>query len=424
MSKTTYIKNEQQPTPTVTAYDDAPLKARITTLENKQDRDNQTLTINNRTLSISGGNSITLPEDRDTIYNDTDVKRRLTALEGKTDNFVTGVTASREGNKVKLTYNFVTGQPKTVEFDDKDTIGIAYDDTALRNRIKALEDKPAPQGNDRQTLSLEGNKLKLTNGGEVNLDKYVTPTLRIAEGNIRESAITGAKTTLPLSSLVNNDGVKPNDIVQDIISYPSGVVEFNYWKITAVEGDNAKLLFMYQDLTNGYNDDELRRKINALEKRPTPTNQRLSLSGNTLSLTDGGSVTLPQGTAYNDADVKKRLTALEGKADNDKQTLTIQGNTLSISNGNSVNIPQPNLSGYVPIADYNKVKGALEKLLTDLKNSGAWRQTGSTVFEGSLNPNRHLATGNINLFGGTTDGNAFIRTNNGSTENDLAGGIG
>ena len=352
-----------------------------------------------------------------------DLLNRITALEGKTDNFVTGVTASREGNKVKLTYNFVTGQPKTVEVDDKDTIGIAYDDTALRNRIKALEDKPTPQGNDRQTLSLEGNKLKLTNGGEVNLDKYVSPTLRIAKGNIRESAITGAKTTLPLSSLANNDGVKPNDIVQDIISYPSGVVEFNYWKITAVEGGNAKLLFMYQDLINGYNDDELRRKINALEKRPTPTNQRLSLSGNTLSLTDGGSVTLPQGTAYNDADVKKRLTALEGKADNDKQTLTIQGNTLSISNGNSVNIPQPNLSGYVPIADYNKVKGALEKLLTDLKNSGAWRQTGSTVFEGELHSNRNIATGNINIFGGTVDGNSFIRTNNGRTENDLAGGI-
>lgn len=121
------------------SYDDAPLKARITALENKQDRDNQTLTINNRTISISGGNSITLPEDRDTIYNDADIKRRLTALEGKTDNFVTGVTASRTGNKIKLTYNFVTGQPKTVEFDDKDTISVAYDDTALRNRVQALE---------------------------------------------------------------------------------------------------------------------------------------------------------------------------------------------------------------------------------------------------------------------------------------------
>jgi hypothetical protein len=50
-------------------------------------------------------------------------------------------------------------------------------------------------------------------------------------------------------------------------------------------------------------------------------------------------------------------------------------------------------------------------------------KTGGTIFEGNLYPDRHIATGNINLFGGTVDGNAFIRTNNGKTENDLAGGI-
>lgn len=66
---------------------------------------------------------------------------------------------------------------------------------------------------------------------------------------------------------------------------------------------------------------------------------------------------------------------------------------------------------------------ALTKILNNLKSSGAWKQTGNTIFEGNFNPNRNIATGNINLFGGSTDGNAFIRTNNGKTENDLAGGI-
>lgn len=73
--------------------------------------------------------------------------------------------------------------------------------------------------------------------------------------------------------------------------------------------------------------------------------------------------------------------------------------------------------------EYNKLKGAFEKLLQDLKGSGAWKQTGGTIFEGNLYPDRHIATGNINLFGGTVDGSAFIRTNNGKTENDLAGGV-
>lgn len=297
MSKTTYIKNEQQSSPTVTAYDDTQLKARVTALESKRDNDNQNLTLNNRTLSISGGNSVTLPEDKDTIYNDTDIKRRLTALEGKTDNFVTGVTASRTGNKVKLTYNFVTGQPKTVEFDDKDTIGIAYDDTALRNRVKALEDKA-----DRD-------------------------------------------------------------------------------------------------------------------------NQTLTVSGNNLSISGGNTVALPTPTPYNDTDIKRRLGVLEAKRDNDNQTLSISNNRLTISNGNTVDIPQPDLSNYVTVNQYNELKDAFTKLLEDLKGSGAWEQTGDNIFAGNLKPNRHLATGNINLFGGQPDGEAFIRTNNGSTENDLTGGI-
>lgn len=66
---------------------------------------------------------------------------------------------------------------------------------------------------------------------------------------------------------------------------------------------------------------------------------------------------------------------------------------------------------------------AVEKILTNLKNSGAWKQTGDTVFEGEFNDGRSIATGNINIFGGTPDGNSYIRTNNGSSENDLAGGV-
>ena len=62
---------------------------------------------------------------------------------------------------------------------------------------------------------------------------------------------------------------------------------------------------------------------------------------------------------------------------------------------------------------------ALMKLINNLKNSGAW----SGGLAGGLNSGRNLATGNINLFGGTADGSSFIRTNNGQTENDLAGGV-
>lgn len=563
-------------------------------------------------------------------YDDTKIINRLKALEGKTDNFISSVGVSRNGNRVKLTYTLVDGTIKEVEFEDKDTVALAYDDTALKSRIKALEDKP---DNDKQKLSLDGNKLKLTNGGEVDLSKYDTPVARYTKRAISTEEAEGAESIIPLDNLINKYGVKEGDIIQDIIDdyTGSGALKFNYWVVSEIIGDNAHIFYLGQSLTHGYV-DELRDRITALENKPTSTvtqspvhrfyngdipgradsnvtktvslnnikngdgikvgdtvedyyadksnvnrgiwkvtkvdgnnitvqgignydinlkkfltfdqntrklsiengntvtlpndkqtitkqgnrlvlsngggevelptpkdsvpyddkalrdritalegrpdndkqtlsfntttrklsisngnsvdipdeKQKLSLSGNTLSLTDGGSVTLPQQTPYNDTEVKRRLTALEDKPDNDKQTLSLDNNTrrLSISNGNnvtlpndkqtisisgntvslsngggSISIPQPNLSGYVPIAEYNKLKGALENLLQNLKNSGAWNQTGGTIFEGSLRPDRNIATGNINLFGGTVDGNAFIRTNNGKTENDLAGGI-
>lgn len=94
---------------------------------------------------------------------------------------------------------------------------------------------------------------------------------------------------------------------------------------------------------------------------------------------------------------------------------------------------QPELTNYVKntINNYvddntskiGKINDSLILILNNLKSSGAWSQTGATIFDGSFNSGRSIATGNINLFGGTTDGNYFIRTNNSSTENDLAGGV-
>lgn len=448
------------------AYDDKPLRDRVSALEGRRDNDNQTLTLNDRTLSISNGNSVTLPSDKQTI--------------------------TKQGNRLVLS----NGGGEIDLPTPKDSV--PYDDKALRDRITALENKP---DKDNQTLSLDGNKLKLTNGGEVNLDKFNDSTLRFYTGDIPTSAVDGATTNISLNSIANKDGIKYGDIIRDNINYSSGGGELNYWKVTGINGNSVTISYLHSEPTPGYNDADVKRRLTELESR-TDTNtvfriskndipggnvgttvtiqkstlfnpddvkvgdivqdyfssssgtntefykvtavngnnvtvqnlgkwtlrndkQTISKNGNKIVLSDGGGeVEIPTATPYNDADIKRRLGVLEAKPDNDKQTLSISGNTLSISNGNSVNIPQPNLSGYVPIDEYNKVKGALEKLLTDLKGSGAWRQTGATVFEGSLDPNRHLATGNINLFGGATDGSSFIRTNNGSTENDLAGGIG
>lgn len=70
-----------------------------------------------------------------------------------------------------------------------------------------------------------------------------------------------------------------------------------------------------------------------------------------------------------------------------------------------------------------KMYDDLSLLLTNLKNSGAWTQTGDTIFDGHMTEGRNIATGNINIFGGSVDGDSYIRTNSGASENDLAGGV-
>lgn len=596
-----------------TIYDDTNLRNRVASLESKRDNDNQTLTLDGRTISISGGNSITLPEDRDTTYNDSDLKRRITALEGRTDNFVSGIGVSREGSKVKLTYTFIDGTHKEVEFEDKDTKSIAYDDSALKARVSALENKT-----DKDTVyddsSLKARVKALEDKPAPTIPKE--PVHRFYNGDIPGAGNPADIKTVSKNNFINPDGIKAGDTLEDFAT-DSNSVSRGIWKVLEVNGDNVKVQGIGNYFTNlhknlNYNPDTKQLSIDGGNTITLPSDkQTISKQGNKLVLSNGGGeVDLPtpnNAKAYDDSFLRDKVTALENKVDggdnlicnsafpkskngwgywlanqdnsnsslrthpfyynntenmfvlsnntqnnvpmasnrfkvkrntnyslnfvgfstdnlrginlyflgrekgnssdftnvvnvsevntplsptglkqfhftfntgnsdegylridskgtnnsnesllyisefdlyegtsnrsyqpsvkcaldslgnredNDRQTLSISGNTLSISNGNSVNIPQPNLSGYVPVAEYNKLKGALEKLLTDLKGSGAWRQTGSTVFEGELYPNRHLATGNINLFGGTTDGNAFIRTNNGSTENDLAGGIG
>ena len=493
----------------------------------------QSLTLSDRVLSISEGNSVTLPNDNQTIskqgnklilsngggevelpvpntsvpYDDTAVINRLKALEGKTDNFISTVGVSRNGNRVKLTYTLVDGTIKEVEFEDKDTVALAYDDSALKARVKALEDKP------------------------------VTPTgvnTFFAKGDISGNG-TSQNVRVTKDKLVNADTIKVGDTVVDRY-WNKDLYNIGMFKVASVNGNDVVL--------NGVNDLTYRHpkqsltlsdRVLSISEGNSVTlpndNQTISKQGNKLILSNGGGeVELPvpnTSVPYDDTALKKRVSDLEARPDNDKQTLTVNNNTLSISGGNSVTLPSQSIhrfyDGDIPgtadtnntrtvqktnfrnpdgikVGDtvedfysdqniinrgiwkvievsgnnvkvqgignystslwknltfnantrelslsggnkvtlpqyvspeefttlkneYNKLKGAFEKLLQDLKGSGAWKQTGGTIFEGNLYPDRHIATGNINLFGGTVDGSAFIRTNNGKTENDLAGGI-
>lgn len=178
-------------------------------------------------------------------YDDTAVINRLKALEGKTDNFISTVGVSRNGNRVKLTYTLVDGTIKEVEFEDKDTVALAYDDSALKARVKALEDKP------------------------------VTPTgvnTFFAKGDISGNGNSqGVRVTK--DKLVNADSIKVGDTVVDSY-WDKTNFNIGMFKVASVDGNTVIL--------NGVND--------ITYKHPKQT---LTLSGRTLSISEGNSIELP-----------------------------------------------------------------------------------------------------------------------------------
>lgn len=68
----------------------------------------------------------------------------------------------------------------------------------------------------------------------------------------------------------------------------------------------------------------------------------------------------------------------------------------------------------------NNLTSGLQKIVDNLFSSGAI--TSKNINNFTFNSNRNIATGNINLFGGTSDGNSFIKTSNSKTENDITAG--
>lgn len=293
-----------------------------------------------------------------TAYDDTPLKTRITALENKPDNDKQTLTFTEGNRNLSISNGNTVTLPDYLKKDDAYKTFPTY--AKLQDDMtKNIKDKHVDLGLDKLIED------KLQNGQNPYVTKGDVPALSGANFFVAKGDIPGSKaTTINKNTVYNSDTIKVGDTVRDrFLERTTGVLEYGYWKVTAV-------------------------------------------TDNTISVEPLGS--------------ERDITIGQSN-----QTLTLNGNNLSISGGNSVNLPQ-----YVSPQEfntlkneYNKLKGAFEKLLQDLKGSGAWKQTGGTIFEGNLYPDRHIATGNINLFGGTVDGSAFIRTNNGKTENDLAGGI-
>ena len=112
--------------------------------------------------------------------------------------------------------------------------------------------------------------------------KSETPVYRIAKGDIPGGGI-GATATITANDLMNPEGIKVGDIIED---YWSGATSTNqgFWKVTAVSGTSISVQGIGERiLPTNYNDSKLKQRILTLESRPTfdtlTETQRNSLRG-------------------------------------------------------------------------------------------------------------------------------------------------
>lgn len=97
--------------------------------------------------------------------------------------------------------------------------------------------------------------------------KSEAPTYRIAKGDISGGGV-GANATIRTSDIMNPDGIKVGDIIEDYWSSTTSVNQ-GFWKVTAVNGTNVSVQGIgTRDFPTPYNDNELKRRVTALESRP------------------------------------------------------------------------------------------------------------------------------------------------------------
>ena len=97
--------------------------------------------------------------------------------------------------------------------------------------------------------------------------KSEAPTYRIAKGDIPGGGV-GANGTITTDNIMNPDGIKVGDIIEDYWSSTTSVNQ-GFWKVTAVNGTNVSVQGIgTRDFPTPYNDTEVKRRISALESRP------------------------------------------------------------------------------------------------------------------------------------------------------------
>ncbi|MDE3744145.1 beta strand repeat-containing protein, partial [Maribacter polysaccharolyticus] len=251
--------------------------------------------------------------------------------------------------------------------DDQTASEVTYDNTTsglTAVDTQAAIDELAAGSTDDQALSLSGNTLTLEDGGNVDLSAYLDDTddqtlslsgntLSIADGNSVDlsgyvstddqtasevtydntaSGLTAVDTQAAIDELAAGStddqqlddtntafNTSTNELTIALENGGTATADLSALDNSGTDDQTASEV-TYDNTTSGLTAVDTQAAIDELAAGSTD-DQALSLSGNTLTLEDGGNVDL---SAYLD--------------DTDDQTLSLSGNTLSIADGNSVDL--------------------------------------------------------------------------------------
>ena len=319
--------------------------------------------------------------------------------------------------------------------------GLESSNTIVKEKIESLTSDvnslKAKEDSDKQTLSLEGNKLAISSGNEVDLSALKTDNSAIERSvSTLNETVTGLKNRLP-ESIQEDDKLSTSKEVTEKVNSLKTEVETNYAKkseLPSVEGliTESKADGKYSAKSLETTVSSLDEKVRNLEAKEDNDRQTLSITNRTITISgSNSSVTVPEqdlSSLATKADVERdyakkselpsvnglisettaderylpkakeeslatkeeldvvkgKVTALESKEDSDKQTLSIDGRTISISGSNSsVTVPEQDLSSLATKADveltYAK-KEQVEKLASKSEIEGLRKLvTGSKV---------------------------------------------
>ena len=319
--------------------------------------------------------------------------------------------------------------------------GLESSNTTVKEKIESLTSDvnslKAKEDSDKQTLSLEGNKLAISSGNEVDLSALKTDNSAIERSvSTLNETVTGLKNRIP-ESIQEDDKLSTSKEVTEKVNSLKTEVETTYAKkseLPSVEGliTEVKADEKYSGKSLETTVSSLDEKVRNLEAKEDNDRQTLSITDRTITISgSNSSVTVPEqdlSSLATKADVettyakkselpsvsglitetaadekylpkakeetlatkeeldvvKSKVTALESKEDSDKQTLSIDGRTISISGSDSsVTVPEQDLSSLATKADveltYAK-KEQVEKLASKSEIEGLRKLvTGSKV---------------------------------------------